>query len=90
MKKEKYDTIGLVMEPYVLDILHALSNPKRFTDLVEYVKNGRTLTLKLQADSFRSYRAPPYQARRKIRRFLHHLEEGKEHSGETGEDMTID
>ena len=47
MKKEKYDTIGLVMEPYVLDILHALSNPKGFTDLVEYVKNRRTLTLKL-------------------------------------------
>jgi len=47
MKAEKFDIIQLVMQPYVLDILNALDKPKRFNDLLKYVKNRKTLSLKL-------------------------------------------
>ncbi len=37
-----------VLQPFILDILRALANgPKRFVDLKRYVKNERTLSLKL-------------------------------------------
>ena len=37
-----------ILQPYILDILHALVNqPKRFGDLKRYVNNERTLSLKL-------------------------------------------
>lgn len=47
MEDSKFDIIQLVMQPYVLDILHLLDEPKRFNDLRTCVKNGRTLSLKL-------------------------------------------
>lgn len=47
MKDNKFDLVHLVMEPYVLDILHALDKPKRFSDLIQYVKNRKTLSIKL-------------------------------------------
>lgn len=47
MKEGKFDIIQLVMQPYVLDILNELDKPRRFNDLRECVKNGRTLSLKL-------------------------------------------
>jgi len=47
MKAGKFDVVQLVMQPYVLDMLNALNKPKRFSDLLKYVKNRKTLTLKL-------------------------------------------
>jgi DNA-binding HxlR family transcriptional regulator len=47
MKERKLDTLQLIMQPYNLDILTALSSPKRFNDLIKYVKNRKTLSLKL-------------------------------------------
>jgi len=47
MRKESFDIVQLAMEPYVLDILNALKEPKRFNDLIKYVKNRKTLSLKL-------------------------------------------
>jgi DNA-binding HxlR family transcriptional regulator len=47
MKEGKLDTLQLIMQPYNLDILNALSTPKRFNDLIKYVKNRKTLSLKL-------------------------------------------
>lgn len=47
MNPEKFDLVQLVMQPYVLDILKALDKPKRFNDLLKYVKNRKTLSLKL-------------------------------------------
>jgi DNA-binding HxlR family transcriptional regulator len=47
MKDSKRDLLQLLLEPYVIDLLTALSKPKRFNDLVKYVKSRQTLTLKL-------------------------------------------
>ena len=47
MKGEKFDIIQLMMQPYVIDILNALDKPKRFNDILKYVKNRKTLSLKL-------------------------------------------
>ncbi len=47
MKEEKFDLVKLTMEPYVLKILNILDKPKRFNELVNYIKNRKTLSLKL-------------------------------------------
>lgn len=47
MREGSFDIVKLAMEPYVLDILNALNEPKRFNDLIKYVKNRKTLSLKL-------------------------------------------
>ena len=47
MKEEKFDLVKLTMEPYVLDILNILDKPKRFNELAGYIKNRKTLSLKL-------------------------------------------
>ncbi|MDE1804682.1 MAG: hypothetical protein KGH59_02785 [Candidatus Micrarchaeota archaeon] len=47
MKTRKFDLVQLVIQPYVLKILYALNEPKRFSDLLRTVKNRRTLSIKL-------------------------------------------
>lgn len=47
MKKESFDVVQLAMEPYMLDILNILNEPKRFNGLIKCVKNRKTLSLKL-------------------------------------------
>ncbi len=47
MEDKRLELVHLVMEPYVLDMLHALDKPKRFSDLIAYVKNRKTLSIKL-------------------------------------------
>ncbi|HVC58368.1 MAG TPA: winged helix-turn-helix transcriptional regulator [Candidatus Acidoferrales bacterium] len=44
MKKDRID----ILKPYFLDILKVLNEgPKRYTDLMAYVRNKRTLSQKL-------------------------------------------
>ena len=47
MDEGKLDILQLVMQPYVLTLLKALSKPKRFNDLIKLFKSRRTLTIKL-------------------------------------------
>jgi DNA-binding HxlR family transcriptional regulator len=47
MKESKLDVLKLVMQPYVLTLLNALDEPKRFNDLIGLFKSRRTLTIKL-------------------------------------------
>ncbi len=48
MVESKLDIIRIVLQPYVLDILHALENePKRFVELKKYVRSEMTLSSKL-------------------------------------------
>ncbi|MGI0141042.1 MAG: winged helix-turn-helix transcriptional regulator [Candidatus Micrarchaeales archaeon] len=48
MDNAKFDIVQIIMQPYILDLLKELKKPRRFNDLRKTVKNGRTLTLKLQ------------------------------------------
>ncbi|MDE1824945.1 MAG: winged helix-turn-helix transcriptional regulator [Candidatus Micrarchaeota archaeon] len=44
----KLRILNLVLQPYVLEVLRELkNNPKRFKELQKFVKNERTLSLKL-------------------------------------------
>ena len=45
--EERFDTLKLVMQPYILALLNSLDKPKRFNDLVKSFKSRRTLTIKL-------------------------------------------
>lgn len=48
MEDSKLSMLQLILQPYVLNILHAVENePKRFKDLKKYVKNDMTLSSKL-------------------------------------------
>lgn len=48
MKYDKIDTLQLVFQSYILDILKQLEKePKRFTELRVYVKTKRTLSIKI-------------------------------------------
>jgi DNA-binding HxlR family transcriptional regulator len=48
MKPSKEDTLRLIFEAYVLNILRSLTDrPKRFSELRKDVKTKRTLALKL-------------------------------------------
>ena len=47
MEESKFDTLKLAMQPYVLTLLNALDEPKRFNDLLGLFKSRRTLTIKL-------------------------------------------
>lgn len=47
MNKDNIKTIKLIGQPYVLEILNALDNPKRFSELKQVCKNERTLSKKL-------------------------------------------
>ena len=47
MEESKLDALKLVMQPYVLPLLNALTEPKRFNELMKLFKSRRTLTIKL-------------------------------------------
>jgi DNA-binding HxlR family transcriptional regulator len=48
MEDSKRSVLQLILQPYVLNILHAVeTEPKRFKDLKKYVKNDMTLSSKL-------------------------------------------
>lgn len=49
MKHTKEDTLRVIFEPYVLNILRILKkDPKRFNELKKDIKTKRTLSLKLE------------------------------------------
>ncbi len=47
MNPKSFDVLHLLMQPYILDILRVLDEPRRFSEIMKYVRNGRTLSLKL-------------------------------------------
>ncbi len=47
MEEDKKDILKLMLSPYALDILSLLNTPKRFSELMAKIKNGRTLSAKL-------------------------------------------
>ncbi|MDE1825626.1 MAG: hypothetical protein KGH61_03505 [Candidatus Micrarchaeota archaeon] len=48
MGDKKLDTLQIILRPYTLDLLKGLKEtPERFGNLKKYVKNERTLSLKL-------------------------------------------
>ncbi|MFZ3077396.1 MAG: winged helix-turn-helix transcriptional regulator [Candidatus Aenigmatarchaeota archaeon] len=47
MNKGNIETIRLVGQPYILEILNALAKHKRFSELKDICKNERTLSKKL-------------------------------------------
>lgn len=48
MEKEELDTLRVVLQPYILDMLRSMEEkPKRFSELNVIISNERTLSLKL-------------------------------------------
>ncbi len=48
MEHSKRDLLQVMLQPYIIDILHVVeAEPKRFRDLKKYVKNDMTLSSKL-------------------------------------------